>query len=52
LCSRSNKTFFIPIIIIIARIMSSRIIPRPSDVKRIGNAGPLKIVYGGFVGKT
>lgn len=28
------------------RIMSSRIIPRPSDVKRISNAGPWKMVYG------
>ena len=33
-------------IIIIVRIMSTRIIPRPHDIKRVESAGPWKLIYG------
>jgi len=37
---------FIPMIIIIVGIMSTRIIPRPYDIKRVESAGPWKLIYG------
>ena len=42
----SEILLFIPVIIIIVGIMSTRIIPRPSDLKRVESAGPWKLIYG------